>query len=155
MPELTDTGYYPNYEPFDCPICLVKCETADGVLLRNCCHTFCKECIANVVKHSDEAEIKCPFLDGNEKCDNVITDREIRALVSPEQYEKYLQQSLRVAESCANSFHCRTPNCKGFCFFEQGVNEFVCPVCRAENCLICRVMLHISARESNSLMFLN
>lgn len=137
--EWADSEYDPNDEPFDCPVCFVKCDTSEGVRLQNCCHTFCKECIANVVKHSDEAEIKCPFTDGSEICDGLITDREIRALVSCEQYEKHLQQSLRVAESTANSFHCRTTNCKGFCFFEQSVNVFVCPVCKADNCLICRV----------------
>ena len=36
-----------------------------------------------------------------------------------------------------NSFHCKTPDCPGWCFFEDDVNIFVCPVCRHANCLTC------------------
>lgn len=138
--ELEDTDYVPNYEPFNCPICFANIDAIEGVWLRNCHHKFCKECIANVIRHSDEAEIKCPFVGDDIKCDFLMTDREIRALISSGQYTEHLQKSLLVAErSAANSFHCRTLNCKGFCFFENGINVFDCSVCKAENCLVCSV----------------
>lgn len=139
--ELEDIDYVPNYEPFDCPICFVNIDAIAGVWLRNCHHKFCKECIANVIKHSDEAEIACPFVDGDQKCNYLMTDREIRAIVTTEHYEKHLEKSLLVAERTDNSFHCRTPNCKAFCFFENGVNEFVCSICQVENCLKCSVWI--------------
>lgn len=136
-----DSDYVPNYEPFDCPICFVNCDTIQGVRLRNCHHTYCKECIANVIKHSDDAEIKCPFVIENQKCDSLMTDREIRALLSDDHYEKHLEKSLLVAERSGNTFHCRTPNCKGFCFLEEDDNEFICSMCDAENCFICKVRI--------------
>lgn len=31
-----------NREPFDCPVCLVDYESGEGVVLRECIHTFCR-----------------------------------------------------------------------------------------------------------------
>lgn len=45
------------------------------------------------------------------------------------------------AENAAhNSFHCRTTNCQGFCFYEDEVNEFCCLICRKKNCLLCKAI---------------
>lgn len=140
--ELEDTEYVPNYEPFDCPICLVNCDTIQGVQLRNCLHSFCTECIGNIIQHSEDAEIKCPFVVENLKCDSLMTDREIRALVTEERYRNHLEKSLIVAERSANSFHCRTPNCKGFCFYEENYTDFICSICEAQNCFNCRVRIY-------------
>lgn len=38
-----------------------------------------------------------------------------------------------------NSFHCKTTDCRGWCIYEDSVNEFRCPICRALNCLLCKV----------------
>lgn len=36
--------------------------------------------------------------------------------------EEVYQRGLRQAEAAAaNAFHCRTPDCKGFCFYEDEV----------------------------------
>lgn len=139
--DLEDLGYVPNYEPFECPVCLVQYDCIEGVTLRNCLHTFCKECIANTVKYSEDAEVKCPFTDNTYQCDCVLTEREVRALVGAQEYERHLQISLRLAEHQAkNSFHCKTPNCEGWCFYEHGVNLFPCPICGGGNCLTCNVI---------------
>lgn len=139
--DLEDLGYVPNYQPFECPVCLVQYDCIEGVTLRNCLHTFCKDCIANTVKYSDDAEVKCPFTDTNYQCDCVLLEREIKALVSAPEYERHLQIGLRLAEHQAqNSFHCKTPNCEGWCFYEHGVNFFSCPLCNGGNCLICNVI---------------
>lgn len=43
-----------------------------------------------------------------------------------------------LAESQAHdSFHCKTPDCPGWCFFEDDINIFQCPVCNHTNCLTC------------------
>lgn len=60
-------------------------------------------------------------------------------LVSAEEYERWLQRGLSVAESrCEGSYHCATPDCLGWCVYEDTVNVFHCPVCRKHNCLICK-----------------
>lgn len=57
-----------------------------------------------------------------------------------EEYERWLQRGLSVAESrCEGSYHCATPDCLGWCVYEDTVNVFQCPVCMKHNCLICKV----------------
>lgn len=137
---LDTTDVVPNSEPFECPVCFMKYGAKDGVVLRDCLHVFCRECIINTVKYNDEAEVKCPYLDAVYSCDSIIQEREIKSLVSKDIYEQHLAISLRVAENrTENAYHCKTPNCKGWCIFEDNVNEFKCPICRILNCLTCNV----------------
>lgn len=61
-------------------------------------------------------------------------------LLSPEDYQRFLDQSISIAEKRSScSYHCKTPDCKGWCIFEDDVNEFTCPVCYHTNCLLCQV----------------
>lgn len=139
--DLENAAYIPNYQPFNCTICLSDINCIEGVTLKNCLHNFCKDCLANTIKYSDDAEIKCPYTDEQYHCDLLITEREIKAIVSAEEYEKHLNLSLRLAEnSNKNSFHCRTKDCIGWCIVEMGISEFVCPVCNVINCLNCKVI---------------
>jgi len=62
-------------------------------------------------------------------------------LVSDDVYEKHLQLSAREAESCdAHSYHCATPDCAGWCSYEDDVNSFFCYRCHRFNCLTCRAI---------------
>lgn len=130
-----------NTEPFECSVCLVEYPAYDGVMLRNCLHTFCRDCVQNTIMYSDDAEVKCPYIDEKYSCDCLLQDREIKALLTKHQYDEHLAKSLRIAENqIENSFHCKTPDCKGWCIYEDDVNVFKCPICRLENCLTCRVI---------------
>lgn len=130
-------GFITNAEEFDCIICMT---TADGVILRSCLHQFCYDCIKNAILLSDEAEILCPYGDGTTKCEGTLLDLEIRAILSKDEYDKYLKRSLRIAEgTIQNTIHCKLVNCDGWCICEDGVNQFVCPTCRSENCVSCQV----------------
>nr|CAD7570821.1 unnamed protein product [Timema californicum] len=138
---LDNTDLVPNVEPFDCPVCLVPYEGREGVILRDCLHTFCRMCLANTVTFNEEAEVKCPYRDADYACDSVLQEREIKALVSPAVYEQHLAKSVAQAENkIGNTFHCKTADCKGWCIFEDNVNEFRCPVCRRFNCLTCQAI---------------
>lgn len=65
-------------------------------------------------------------------------------LVSVDDYERWLQRGLSVAESrCEGSYHCATADCPGWCVYEDTVNTFHCPVCKKHNCLLCKVCLHV------------
>lgn len=137
---LDTTDVVPNSEPFECPVCFMKFGPKDGIVLRDCLHVFCRECIINTIKYNDEAEVKCPYLDAVYSCDSIIQEREIKSLVSKDIFEQHLAISLRVAENrTENAYHCKTPNCKGWCIFEDNVNEFKCPICKMLNCLTCNV----------------
>ncbi|XP_049535130.1 uncharacterized protein LOC125950837 [Anopheles darlingi] len=130
-----------NIEPFECPICFGPFQPYEGIVLRDCLHSFCKQCLISTIQYSDEAEIRCPYSDAVYSCESVIQQREIKALVSKELYEAHLAKSIQQAESkIDNTFHCRTPNCRGWCIYEDNVNQFKCPVCTIVNCLTCRVI---------------
>ncbi|XP_055614394.1 ranBP-type and C3HC4-type zinc finger-containing protein 1-like [Uranotaenia lowii] len=130
-----------NVDPFDCPICFGHFKQYEGIVLRDCLHSFCKECLVNTINYCEEAEIKCPYMDNSYSCESIVQQREIKALVSKDMYEAYLAKSIRQAESkLDNTFHCKTPNCRGWCIYEDNVNQFKCPVCTIVNCLTCRAI---------------
>ncbi|KAM7071319.1 LOW QUALITY PROTEIN: sharpin, partial [Acridotheres tristis] len=131
----------PNPEPFECRICLQGVPAARGVLLRDCLHSFCRECLRQVITFSEEPVVACPFRDVTYACGSHLQEREIRALLSPEEHARFLARGLALAERRSrNSFHCRGRDCPGWCFYEDAVNEFPCPVCGALNCLLCKAI---------------
>ncbi|XP_075907272.1 ranBP-type and C3HC4-type zinc finger-containing protein 1 isoform X2 [Nelusetta ayraudi] len=131
----------PNPEPVECRICYMDLQPGDGVILRECLHCFCRECLHSVIMLSEEPEVPCPYRDDNYSCSCSLQEREIRALVPMEEYERWLQRGLSVAESrCEGSYHCATPDCPGWCLYEDTVSVFHCPVCRKHNCLTCKTI---------------
>ncbi|KAM4908021.1 sharpin [Sylvia borin] len=131
----------PNPEALECGICLQPVAAGRGVLLRDCLHSFCRECLRQVIEHSEEPAVPCPYRDVTYACDSHLQDREIRALLSPEEHARFLARGLALAERrCGDSFHCRRRDCPGWCFTEDTVNEFPCPVCGALNCLVCKAI---------------
>ncbi|XP_004630827.1 ranBP-type and C3HC4-type zinc finger-containing protein 1 isoform X1 [Octodon degus] len=130
-----------NAEPAECPVCYAVLAPGEAVVLRECLHTFCRECLQGTIRNSQEAEVSCPFIDDTYSCPGKLLEREIRALLSPEDYQRFLDLSVSIAENrSAFSYHCKTPDCKGWCFFEDDVNEFTCPVCFHVNCLLCKAI---------------
>lgn len=131
----------PNSDSFECRVCFEDVNPGDGVILRECLHSFCRECLMNQVLHADSSVVFCPFNDGQYQCFSPLQDREIKALVTKDLYQKHLNLSLVEAESrISNSFHCRTPNCVGWCIYDDDSNEFTCPLCFKENCLTCKAI---------------
>lgn len=129
-----------NVEAFECVICYMEIAPGDGVTLRECLHQFCKECLKNTIEYTEEAQVICPYRDEQYSCDTALQDREIKALVPAAVYDQYLAKSVAQAENKIDkSFHCKTPDCKGWCIYEDNVNEFRCPVCKKVNCLTCQV----------------
>lgn len=62
-------------------------------------------------------------------------------LVTPDEYRRFLERGLALAERrTQNSFHCRSPDCRGWCIYEDSLNEFRCPICQALNCLLCKAI---------------
>ncbi|XP_073941990.1 uncharacterized protein [Choristoneura fumiferana] len=127
----------PNTEEFECGVCMEHYTAGQGAILRECVHTFCRDCLTDVVKHCEEPAISCPAMG----CPGNLQEREIRALVSPEDYERWLARGLAAAESgTRNAFHCRTRDCTGWALCETGVTRFPCPVCKKTNCVSCQAI---------------
>ncbi|GIX79718.1 ranBP-type and C3HC4-type zinc finger-containing protein 1 [Caerostris extrusa] len=136
--ELDDVDLVPNVEAFECPVCFLDVDVDEGIVLQDCLHNFCRICLASAIQYSDTAVIKCPFRNDEYSCESHLQEREIKCLVTSEVYERHLQRSMALAESQArDSFHCKTPDCPGWCLFEDNVNTFLCPVCKRTNCLTC------------------
>ncbi|XP_052871664.1 ranBP-type and C3HC4-type zinc finger-containing protein 1-like [Anopheles cruzii] len=139
--ELENYVLVANKEPIECPICFGAVQPYEGIVLRDCLHSFCSECLVDTIQHSDDVEIRCPYRDNVYSCESVLQQREINALVSKEVYEAHLAKSIQQAEaSIGDTFHCRTPNCRGWCIIEGNVTEFKCPVCTNVNCVACRTI---------------
>ncbi|KAK0157826.1 hypothetical protein PV328_011516 [Microctonus aethiopoides] len=132
----------PNTVPIDCPICFVKYKPYEAVVLRDCLHAFCRECLVETIKHCDEALVKCPYGDADYACESTIQEREIKALVDEDLYDLHLIKSISQAENNAgeNGFHCKTPDCSYWCLYEENINNFMCPVCNKTNCITCRAI---------------
>ncbi|XP_039438340.1 ranBP-type and C3HC4-type zinc finger-containing protein 1-like [Culex pipiens pallens] len=130
-----------------CPICDDDVPINGGVILRDCCHIFCEECLINTIKATldENVEVQCPAFvdDGQQRCSTIVQEREIKSLLKTEEYEKFEQRCLEVAEgSFTSSVHCLTPNCKGWVVLDGNVESFRCPICSVENCLSCK-MIHV------------
>ncbi|KAK7586069.1 hypothetical protein V9T40_003945 [Parthenolecanium corni] len=137
---MEQTDLITNLEAFECPICEDVYYPGDGVILKTCLHHFCRDCLTKVIESCSEAEIKCPYT-VDYLCDQFLQDREIRALLSEESYAHYLQICMKQAESkIANAFHCKTPDCSGWCEFDNDADIFACPVCQRNNCLACQAI---------------
>lgn len=138
--ENSNNNLVPNFEKFDCSICFGSFKAGEGVIIRNCFHTFCKECLINFIKASEVSDIKCPEID----CEFLLQDREIRAILPTIDYENYLRKGLNIAENqSSHSFHCKTPNCNVWWINDENTNIIKCQVCCKINCISCSVCFNL------------
>ncbi|KAI1285162.1 RanBP-type and C3HC4-type zinc finger-containing protein 1 [Halotydeus destructor] len=138
--ELDDEPIVTNNEPFECSICQDTFPIGRGITLRNCLHNFCRDCISGTIKHSEELEVKCPFVGDRYTCDSVLQDREVR-LLAPQAYEQYTQRRLNAfCSSSKDVFHCSAPNCEMFVELDGQIRQFECGSCRKMNCVLCKAI---------------
>ncbi|KAM6927246.1 ranBP-type and C3HC4-type zinc finger-containing protein 1, partial [Xenentodon cancila] len=131
-----DQNLISNVTEAECPICFCTVLPEEGIVLRECLHTFCRECLKETILSNRDAEVSCP-----ENCESKILDREIKELLTEEEHQRFLELRLSIAESRSeHSFHCQTPNCQGWCIYEDEVNEFHCGLCNQTNCILCRAI---------------
>lgn len=139
--EASEVNLTVNQAPFECPICLTDIKANEGVRLQECLHEICRNCCAHHINLSNDPEIMCPYMEGDNACQQTITHREIRQIVGELNYDKYVKRSLKSAEAQSrDAFHCLTPNCEGFCFYHKDRTFFQCPRCLFVSCFICKVI---------------
>lgn len=103
-------GIIRTTEKFECQICFTDIEPFDGMMIRDCFHRFCIDCVRGTINTCEEAAIQCPATD----CGLFIHDREVRSLLTQSEFDKYNARILRIAESMTpNSYHCKLANCEG------------------------------------------
>uniref|UniRef100_A0A8C8R5S0 RanBP-type and C3HC4-type zinc finger-containing protein 1 n=1 Tax=Pelusios castaneus TaxID=367368 RepID=A0A8C8R5S0_9SAUR len=139
--QLDRQSLVPADEVIECPICFVTLLPGEGVTLRECLHSFCRDCLKGTILNSLEPEVPCPYIDQNYSCQGQLLEREIKALLSSAEYQHFLDRGVSIAENRSqSSYHCKTTDCRGWCIFEDDVNEFACPVCLKVNCLVCKAI---------------
>ncbi|KAK9967305.1 hypothetical protein ABG768_001711 [Culter alburnus] len=130
-----------NTDQLDCAICFCTIMPGEGAVLRECLHSFCRDCLKETVLNCMDAEVACPYRDNAYSCNCKLQDREIKSLLSQDEYQKFLELRLNIAESRSeNSYHCKTPDCAGWCIFEDDVNLFTCDICSETNCILCKAI---------------
>uniref|UniRef100_W5MI33 RanBP-type and C3HC4-type zinc finger containing 1 n=1 Tax=Lepisosteus oculatus TaxID=7918 RepID=W5MI33_LEPOC len=100
----------PNRLQIDCPICYVLIEPGEGATLRECLHSFCKDCLKGTIVNSTDAEVACPYSDNDFACNGKLQDREIRSLLSlGERSALLLLYLLSLGERSALLLLCSSP----------------------------------------------
>lgn len=138
--EIEEMVYVPNKVQFECKICYCDAEPGEGVTIKSCRHNFCKDCLTEYVKSSDDIEIKCPFNGEEGNCDKILSEREMRGFLPAEVFDKHLLKSLTLYETTSKTFHCLKADCTGFVEADKNVRGFMCQVCSEVNCIQCEAI---------------
>ncbi|TRY62164.1 hypothetical protein TCAL_04191 [Tigriopus californicus] len=138
---LDDVNLIPNVEEFTCEICYSDYEPGEGVVLRECLHTFCRDCLIGTITHATSVQVQCPFKNDEYTCDMNILEREMKELVSEDVLKRREKQSLKELQTGDEKiFQCRADNCEGWFFLDDDALNFKCPQCQALNCVSCRAV---------------
>ena len=61
--------------------------------------------------------------------------------MTEEEFEKVEKRGLQQAEAAmVDAFHCKTPDCQGWCVYDDDVNFYDCNFCKKQNCLTCKAI---------------
>ncbi|KTF93210.1 hypothetical protein cypCar_00011230 [Cyprinus carpio] len=107
-----------NIDELDCAICFCTIMPGEGAVLRECLHSFCRECLKETVLNCTDAEVACPYRDDAYSCNCKLQDREIRSLLSQDEYQKFLEtevehRRVRRSENRYTAIH-KGMNCKEY-----------------------------------------
>lgn len=139
--QMNDLPVIPNFHAFQCQVCYSDIEVGEGILLKNCLHNGCKDCLGQLISHAEEFEVQCPFVENNNPCREFIQEQEMKYLTTTEVFDKHLKKSLKIAEHVNElNFHCRGLDCENFVELTEGITAFTCEVCKVINCVPCKAV---------------
>ena len=130
-----------------CDVCYFTKPTDEFTSFSNCGHAFCTECVFRVFERSviqSRVDLQCL------QCTEQVTDEEIKSILTPRLYQKYLEFSLKhYLATVRNVRYCPSPDCPYACIdsTENGmpaINHFVCAreECHKEYCYQCKCPWH-------------
>lgn len=79
-------------EPANCGVCKREIDVGRGIVLKGCLHTFCRRCLVHSIENSKTAVMMCPSK--MVCCQGEVRDDEIKAMLTPEGYDKYVTEQL-------------------------------------------------------------
>ena len=107
-------------------------------VLDKCLDEYCKNCIFEYIKIKIEdgqvLSIACP----NHECSSIISEENIKSIVTPILFEKYILFKNNEQLSKDPSLRwCPKPDCKGYDTGSLNKNELICNVCYFHYCYYC------------------
>lgn len=133
-----DADYIESFEVFECTVCYTDIEINGGLILKECIHQFCKDCLIGQIKTSNDFVVQCLA----EDCKHFLAELEIRKLLTAEEFVKHSEKSLKRYKGTHAKIlkQCLVPNCDGFIEPDENVIAFKCPTCATTNCLKCQAI---------------
>lgn len=133
-------GSKKNTETSKCGLCTKKIESGHMVILRECLHSFCKQCLSeHIEKNSKNSYICCPHI--QIKCQLNLLDVEIRDLVGDVVYNQIRENRLKDSDSSkeANARPCPNANCNNVWISARKIqpNYERCSECKIPWCNLC------------------
>jgi len=125
-----------------CKICETEKPPKEEIVLQPCEHVVCKECLGDyivVCVGERQTNIACPYF----KCQSMLPDEVIRAMVATEIYEK-LRRFRETAELERNPLlrWCPKADCDGYDLQSSGQRELKCRACGYSYCFDCSEAFH-------------
>lgn len=81
-------GVIRNTELIFCLMCDTFVDVFDGIIIRDCLHHVCINCIRESIFLCCSINVKCPTAD----CESSLQDREIRSLLTQSEYGRHMQK---------------------------------------------------------------
>lgn len=146
-----------NNHTFNCVLCNTWTARGNGVLLKNCLHSFCKPCLIDIIKNNpveQNGKVNCPYKP--DQCENLLREDEIKTLLSGEEYGEFLKKISENTENLLTILQSMNdldvlPNYETFvcqlCFDEVNIGEgILLQNCLHNSCKIC-LAKHIEYAE--------
>lgn len=89
-------AYVRNVEEFKCSMCLKMIAPLEGIVLRECIHEFCTQCLFEYICTVDKITVKCPYKSDAYNCNEFVQHRDLRAILPEIQFNSLLDDSIRV-----------------------------------------------------------
>lgn len=105
LKRLDDLNLNENQAVINCSTCFVDIIPKEGAILKECLHSFCKQCLENAIQKSQEFRVKCPSKKVN--CSHEILDREIKCVLGAKKYAGFQKKHMKKIEIPCQ--HCGAP----------------------------------------------
>lgn len=91
-----DLKYVRNMEEFTCSMCFVLIAPSQGIVLRECIHEFCMQCLVKYIDTVNDIKVQCPFKSDAYDCIELVQQRDLRAVLPEVKFNALLDKSLMV-----------------------------------------------------------
>merc|ERR1712137_1021553 len=126
----------------ECTICSLDVTSDQMYTLKSCGHSFCEDCWGTYLSiqiNEGQSFIKCAHMD----CKALVSEEEVRALVSPEIYQKYCTFFMHsFVNNNANIKWCPAPGCGNAVTSDMVNGNTVTCACSYRFCFRCSEEAH-------------